>query len=67
MQIQALIQLHAQVYVYSDGLTDDQIERALFQPCRNIEQTVACLVEQYGPQARICVLPEGPQTIAYLQ
>ncbi len=67
VQIQAQIQLHADVYVYSDGLSDEQIERALFKPCRNFEATVAQLLEKYGPQARICVLPEGPQTIAYLQ
>lgn len=66
VQIQALVQLHADVYVYSDGLSDGQIERALFTPCRNIEQAVATLLEKYGPNARICALPEGPMTIAYL-
>lgn len=66
VQIQAMIQLRAEVYVYSDGLTDEQIRRALFTPCRNIEQTVAHLQEQYGPQARLCVIPDGPQTIVYL-
>jgi lactate racemase len=66
VQIQAQIQRHADVYVYSDGLTNAQIEAALFKPCRDIEATVATLLERYGPQARICVLPEGPQTIAYL-
>ncbi len=67
VQIQAMIQLRARVYVYSDGLTDDQIERALFTPCPDIEQTVAGLQARYGPEARICVIPEGPQTIPYLQ
>ena len=67
VQIQAMIQLRAEVYVYSDGLTDEQIRRALFTPCRNIEQTVACLQEKYGPHVRICAIPDGPQTIAYLQ
>jgi nickel-dependent lactate racemase len=67
VQIQALIQLRADVYVYSDGLTDQQIEQALFIPCRNIEQTVAQLLAKYGPSARICVIPDGPQTIAYLK
>ncbi len=67
VQIQAMIQLRAEVYVYSDGLTDEQIRRALFTPCRNIEQTVACLQDKYGPQARLCAIPDGPQTIAYLQ
>jgi nickel-dependent lactate racemase len=67
VQIQAMIQLRAEVYVYSDGLTTDQIAGALFTPCRNIEQTIAKLQGQYGPDTRICVIPEGPQTIAYLQ
>lgn len=66
VQIQAMIQLRAEVYVYSDGLAGEQIRRALFTPCRNIEQTVTHLQEQYGPQARLCVIPDGPQTIAYL-
>jgi len=67
VQIQAQIQNRADVYVYSDGLTDEQIERALFIPCRNLEQTVSQLQEKNGSQARICVIPEGPQTIPYLQ
>jgi len=66
VQIQAQIQRRAEVYVYSDGLTDDQIQQALFLPCRDIEATVAHLQERYGPQTRICVMPEGPQLIPYL-
>jgi nickel-dependent lactate racemase len=67
VQIQAQIQLRAEVHVYSDGLTNAQIEQALLIPCRNIEQTVAQLRAKYGPEARICAIPEGPQTIPYLQ
>ena len=67
LQVQAQIQRRADVYVYSDGLTDEQIERALFIPCRNLEQTVWQLLEKYGSQARMCVIPEGPQTIPYLR
>jgi nickel-dependent lactate racemase len=67
VQTQAQIQLKADVYVYSDGLVDEQIERALFIPCRSIERTVAQLQEKYGSQVRICVIPEGPQTIPYLR
>ncbi|MEM7029459.1 MAG: nickel-dependent lactate racemase [Chloroflexota bacterium] len=66
VQIQAMIQLRADVHVYSDGLTDDQIERALFTPCRNIEQCLDELQQKYGPDMRVCAIPEGPQTIAYL-
>jgi nickel-dependent lactate racemase len=66
-QIQAQILLKADVYVYSDYLSDEQIESALFKPCRSIEATAAELVSRWGPGARIFVLPEGPQTIPYLQ
>lgn len=66
VQIQAQILEHAQVYVYSDGLTDAQIRDALFLPTRNIEQTLAELSVEYGGNPRICVLPEGPQTVGYL-
>lgn len=66
VQIQAMIQLRAEVHVYSDGLTDAQISDALFTPCRSIEQTVACLQDKYGPQTRLCVIPDGPQAIAYV-
>lgn len=67
VQIQALIQERAEVYVYSDGLTDRQIEGALLRPCRNIEATVSMLHEELGAAPRICVLPEGPQTVAYVK
>lgn len=67
VQIQAQIQQHADVYVYSENLTDAQICDALFAPTRSIERTVAELVERYGPEARICAMPEGPLTIPYLR
>jgi nickel-dependent lactate racemase len=66
VQVQALIQQHAEVYVYSDGLTDQQIEAALFRPCRNVGATVTMLRDR-GEGVRVCVLPEGPQTVAYLR
>jgi nickel-dependent lactate racemase len=65
-QIQALIQLRADVYVYSDGLSDEQIQEALLMPCRSIEDTLAQLQVEYGPAATVCVLPDGPQTVPYV-
>ena len=66
-QIQARIQAKADVYVYTDHLTDQQIRAALLLPCHDIAQTVETLRDRYGRDARIGVLPEGPQTIPYLQ
>jgi lactate racemase len=67
VQIQAKIQLRADIYVHTDGLTDAQIRRALLKPCPSIESTVAEIEAQLGRPATICVLPEGPQTIAYVR
>jgi nickel-dependent lactate racemase len=64
VQVQANIQKKADVSVYSDGLSDEQICRALFTPTRNIPATLQALVQKHGP--RVCVLPDGPLTIAYL-
>ncbi len=65
-QIQAQILLKAEVYVYTDNLTDAQIESALCKPCRRIQDAVRDLRARYGPESTICVLPEGPQTIPYI-
>jgi len=67
VQVQAKIQLRADVYVRSDGLTDAQIQRALLRPCHNIKRTISEIEAKLGRRATICVLPEGPQTIAYVR
>ncbi|MBN1248565.1 MAG: nickel-dependent lactate racemase [Anaerolineae bacterium] len=64
-QIQAQIQLKARVHVYADGLSDDQLRAAMVRPCRSIEGRLQELLAQ-NPGARIAVLPEGPQTVPYL-
>lgn len=64
--VQALVQRKAEVYVRSDGLTDDQIRSALLLPSRRVEDTIEALVARYGRGASICVMPEGPQTIPYV-
>jgi nickel-dependent lactate racemase len=66
-QIQARIQLFADVFVYSKNLSRRQIESALLQKTDRIEDTVGMLLSRYGQDARVCVLPEGPQTIPYLK
>ena len=65
-QIQAQIQLKADVYVYSEYLAETQIRQALLLPCNKVEDTLARLLADRGPQATLCVLPDGPQTIPYI-
>lgn len=65
-QVHALICQKADVYFHSSNLSDRQIEQAFLKPCSKVEQTIEKLLEKYGPDASICVLPEGPQTIPYV-
>ena len=37
------------------------------EPIEDIESAVTSLLAKYGPDSRICVLPQGPQTIPYLK
>lgn len=66
VQIQAKIQMRAEVLVKSRYLTNEEIRSAHFEPINNIEDAVLHSVKKHGPDSRICVLPEGPQTIPYL-
>jgi lactate racemase len=65
-QIQAQLQLKADIYVYTGNLTGEQLRGALLEPCDDIVGLAGELRNKIGPAARICVLPEGPQTIPYL-
>ncbi len=65
--VQARVQCRAEVYVKSRYLSDAEIRGALLRPCHRIEETLAELLARYGPDACICVLPEGPQTIPYIE
>jgi nickel-dependent lactate racemase len=65
--VQAQIQIKADVYLKNSYLSDEEVRGVLLRPCHEIEDTLAELLDRYGPDARICVLPDGPQTIPYLQ
>jgi hypothetical protein len=66
VQVQAKIQMKASVHVYAGGLSDQDLRAAKVIPCRSIEETLAKILEQ-KPGAKIGVLPEGPQTVAYVR
>ena len=66
VQIQALVQIWADVYIYSQGLTVNEIQDSLFLPCEELSVTLRELQKQYGPDASIAVLPDGPQTIPFI-
>jgi lactate racemase len=62
----ALIARQAEVHVHADGLTEGQIRAMKLLPCPSIEAAVGLLLERFDPKARICVMPEGPQTVPFI-
>ena len=64
-QSQALVQRRAEIYLYS-SLDPQTVRDAMLTPIASIEPTLAMLLERYGRDARVAVLPEGPQTVPYL-
>ena len=67
VQIQAQLQMKANVMVKTGGLTPDAVRAAHFQPVDDVGAAVAEAMRDAGPGATLCVLPHGPQTIPYLR
>jgi lactate racemase len=66
VQIQAKVQTMADVGVYSSYISDDDLRAAHLEPVHDVAAAVEAALAARGPSARVCVLPEGPQTIPYL-
>ena len=66
VQIQARIQSGSRVVMHTSHLSDADLAAAHLEQTSDISATVAEALAAAGPGARLCVLPEGPQTIPYL-
>jgi nickel-dependent lactate racemase len=68
-QVQVLARnlCHARIGVYSTYLDSAALRSAHLQHIPDIAQAVQAEMARIGPGARICVLPEGPQTIPYVR
>jgi nickel-dependent lactate racemase len=67
VQLQAEICQRCAFYIYSDGLTDEEIRMAFATPCDNIETLVDKLIKEHGSETRIAVLPAGPLSVPYIE
>ena len=66
VQVQAQIQQRADVLLKTDGLSAEQVRAAHLTPIDDVGAATRDALSRSGPDARVCVLPEGPQTIPYL-
>jgi nickel-dependent lactate racemase len=67
VQVQAQIQQRATVYLKSGYLSAEETRAAHLEPIEDVGATVGRLLDEGGPDARLCVLPQGPQTIPFLR
>ena len=67
VQLQAQILLRSEVFLKSSYLEADQVRAAHLKPADDLQATIWASIERHGPDARVCVLPEGPQTIPYVK
>ncbi len=67
VQIQAQVQLKARVIVKNSSLTRDALRAAHFEATDDVSEAVCDALRRAGPDATLCVLPQGPQTIPYLR
>jgi nickel-dependent lactate racemase len=66
VQVQAKVQCQARVVMHTSYLSDHALQTAHLEQTADIAATVEEALAAAGPQARVCVLPEGPQTIPYV-
>ena len=65
-QLQAMVQQHAEVFLYS-SLDHSEVRAAHLEPIDSVEDCVRSLRARFGPECTLAVLPQGPETIPYLQ
>src|SRR5262249_30156292 len=55
------------VKVVSDGLPAEALRQCHVEPAASVEAAVADSLAEYGPQARVAVIPKGPYVLPYVQ
>jgi nickel-dependent lactate racemase len=66
-QVQCQVQSRARVLLHTRGLTTTELAAAHLEPSADVSATVRDELARLGPDATLCILPEGPQTIAYVE
>jgi nickel-dependent lactate racemase len=62
-QVLGRVLRRAEVWMYSDGLSERDIRSAMLRPVRDLAVAVREALDHQGPGARLCVLPQGPLVV----
>jgi nickel-dependent lactate racemase len=66
LEEQAKVMEKCRVKVVSDGLSADALRKCYVEPAPTVEQALADSLAEYGPAARVAVIPKGPYVLPYL-
>jgi nickel-dependent lactate racemase len=66
-QIQAQICKRVRVYIFSDGLKDEEVRQVLAEPCHDVADMVDKLIKESQNKARVAVLPAGPLSVPFVE
>jgi nickel-dependent lactate racemase len=64
VQVLGRVLARAEVWLHADGLSDEQVRSAHLRPAPDLVATLERSLAAAGPGARLCVLPQGPLTVA---
>jgi nickel-dependent lactate racemase len=67
-QLEELVKVleRCRVKVVSDGLSAEVLRQCHVEPAASVEQAVAEALNEYGPNARLAVIPKGPYVLPVL-
>src|SRR5262245_43008420 len=57
---------HCKVKVVTDGLPPETLRKCFVEPAPSVEQAVADSLREYGPGAKLAVIPKGPYVLPYV-
>ncbi len=66
LEEQAKVNERCKVKVVSDGISPEELRRCYVEPAATVEQAVADSLREYGPAARVAVIPKGPYVLPYV-
>jgi nickel-dependent lactate racemase len=59
----AKVRRKARVKIVSDGLSASVLAECFVEPAESVESALAESLEEYGPEARVAVIPKGPYVL----
>ena len=62
----AKVVAHCKVKVVTDGLSAEMLRQCHVEPAASVEQAVAAALAEYGPAAKVAVIPKGPYVLPYV-